>query len=366
MKSKFWIIALVVLVGLLAFPAAVFAAGPHTTIPGDKVVFGGTYTLNSGDTLGGNLAVFGGSATVEKDAKVNGDVLLAGGSLNINGEVGGNVSAMGGSLSLGDNAVVHGNVAILGAALNRSSKAVVNGKIINGLEGPLNLTVPSQGIQPGINVNLKPITEVFWFIFRTLGIAALAMLLALFIPNPIQRAARVLTTDPLPAGAVGLLTVIIAPILIVILTITIILIPISLLAILLLVIAWVFGWIVIGTEVGVRLAGMARSNWALPVSAGVGTLILSLVLGIIGYIPCIGWIPGALVGMLGLGIVILTRFGLYPYPQARTYYPPSSYQTYQPVPPVPPAPPQPPIPPVPTEPAPPPAPSESSEPPSQG
>jgi hypothetical protein len=110
------------------------------------------------------------------------------------------------------------------------------------------------------------------------------------------------------------LTVIIAPILVVILAITILLIPVSLLAVFLLIVAGLFGWIAIGTEVGKRIAQMFKGGWPLAASAGVGTFVISLVAGALNVIPCIGWIGSALVVMLGLGGVILTRFGTISYP----------------------------------------------------
>ncbi len=51
----------------------------------DKVVFGGTYTLESGQTLDGNLVIFGGAVTTEADSTVNGDVALLGGVAEIGG-----------------------------------------------------------------------------------------------------------------------------------------------------------------------------------------------------------------------------------------------------------------------------------------
>jgi hypothetical protein len=40
-----------------------------------------------------------------------------------------------------------------------------------------------------------------------------------------------------------------------------------------------------------------------------GTLLLTFVVGGIGMIPCIGWIAPLIVASLGVGGVILTRFG---------------------------------------------------------
>jgi hypothetical protein len=105
-------------------------------------------------------------------------------------------------------------------------------------------------------------------------------------------------------------------------------------------IAWIFGLIALGMEVGKRLAELAKQEWAPAVSAGLGTFVLIFVLnGLDMLIPCAGWVFPALAGMLGLGAVLLTRFGMQDYPLLIT---PS-------MPPAPSAPPSPPAPPAPPE-----------------
>ncbi|MDD5370006.1 MAG: polymer-forming cytoskeletal protein [Anaerolineaceae bacterium] len=330
MKSSIKVILLVVL-AMLVLPTTVLASNPGTPPQADKVVFGGTYTLASNDTLDGNLAVFGGSATVEKNATVTGDVVLAGGSLSIDGQVNGNVSALGGSIFLGDTAVVQGDVTTMGAALHRGANTRIMGKVINGFQGPFQVNVPEVTPAFRLGDTFKPLVDVLWFFFRTLALAALAMLLVLFLPNPTERIGQSILAEPVTAGGLGLLTVIIAPILVVVLAITILLIPVSLLAVFLLIIAGLFGWIAVGTEVGKRIAQMFKGGWPLAVSAGIGTFVISLVAGAMNVVPCVGWVGSALVSMLGLGGVILTRFGTIPYPTTPAYpVAPSSPGDYSP------------------------------------
>jgi hypothetical protein len=97
--------------------------------------------------------------------------------------------------------------------------------------------------------------------------------------------------------------------LLIVLAITIILSPVSLLAAVLLVVAGVFGWIAIGKEVGDRLAKAFKWDLHPAASAGLGTLSLSLVVGGIGLIPCLGWMVAFVVVAIALGAVLLTRFG---------------------------------------------------------
>jgi hypothetical protein len=301
-------VILILSIALFTFPETVLAQAPNN----DQIVFGGTYTLGPGQTLEGNLVILGGLATLENGSMVRGDVTLTGGSLSVNGEIKGSITAVGGSISLSDTAIVDGDISTIGAALNRSDKAEVKGSVSNSGPGSIRLPM-SWSLQNLHNLSLgnilHPISNILWNTFQSLAIAALALLVALFLPIPTRRVAHTLVTQPVLAGGFGLLTVIVAPALVVVLAITIILIPLSLMGVLLLAIALVFGWIAIGLETGNRLAGLLHVNWIAPISAAVGTLVVSLVSGAVAWIPCVGWILPAVIAMVGLGGVLISRFG---------------------------------------------------------
>jgi hypothetical protein len=138
----------------------------------------------------------------------------------------------------------------------------------------------------------------------------------MFFTTQLTRISQTAFLQPLISGGMGLLTIIIVPILLVLLAITICLIPVTLLGALLLVVAWAAGLISLGYEVGKRISVVFKQDWHPAILAGIGTLALMLVLsGMEAIIPCVGWIPKALVGLLGLGAVLLTQFGTKPYIQ---------------------------------------------------
>lgn len=290
------------IVALLAAPTGVMAQS------GDdgKVVLGGTYRLSNGETLNGSLAIFGGEATLEDGSRVNGDVALSGGTLTVQGEINGNIAVLGGTIFLDDTARVNGDIHTIGGQVNRSAGATVTGKITTG-PSDLSLDLP-RGIDLP-NINFDPIGRVLWAGFQSIVLAALAMLVAMFIPVPTRRVADTVVAQPLVSGAIGLLTVLVTPVIIVVLAVTIIMIPLSLLAAFALVAAWVYGMIAIGSEVGRRLMSTSNQNWTPPVVAGVGTLILALVTSFAAIIPCIGWIAAFAVGSIGLGAVLASKFG---------------------------------------------------------
>ena len=302
---------------VLAWPHAALAQGSQ----GDKYVFGGTYTLASGETLNGNLFIFGGIATLEDGSQVNGDVMLAGGTLRVSGEVRGSIVATGGLISLNSTAVVTGDVNTIGANLERAPGAQVDGKVNSGVTGPIvipgvpgEIRIPGIPEAPNLRFITSPIVTGFWYFFRSFLWAALAVLVSLFLHRQTERVAQAVVAQPLIAGGIGLLTTVVFPLLLVVIAITLIGIPVSFLGAILLVVAWGFGVIAVGTEVGKRFAELLQQEWALAVSAGVGTFILTLVVNGIAFIRCVGWVAPAIVGMLGLGAVILTRFGTQPYP----------------------------------------------------
>ena len=333
------------LLAALALPSTAMARGMWL----DKVVFGGNFTLASGESVEGNLVVFGGNATLEQGSQVTGDVVLFGGNLNANGSIERSVVGLGGNVSLGESAVVKGDVTMIGAQLQQAEGARVEGNVISNLDAPLSFAFPG-GIQvPRFEFQFTPIFNFIGFFLKVLLWAALAVLVVLFLPEHTRRVSETAISQPVVAGGLGLLTLAVLPVLLLALVITILLIPVSLLVAALAALAWMFGLIALGLEVGKRLAQLFKQEWAPAAAAGAGTFVLMLVLnGAREAVPCVGWIFPALAGMLGLGAVILTRFG---------------WQTYSPLAPIPPRPPAEIWPPIPTAPQPPepPAPPQQEE-----
>lgn len=312
-------ILFLMVLALLALPGSVLAQDG-----GDgKVVFGGTYRLESGQTLNGSLAVFGGEATVEENARVNGDVALSGGTLTVRGEINGNIVVLGGTIFLEDGAVVHGDVNTVGGTINRTPGAQIDGNIVDGPRS-VNIDIPRRFNLPFSMNPFQPLGQLASNLFSALVLAGIAMLVALFLPRPTERVTQTLVTQPVVSGAMGALTAIVFPPLMVILALTILLIPVSLLGIVLLVAALVFGWVAAGYEVGRRMASAFRQEWAMPVAAGAGSFTLGVVAAFAGIIPCLNVVVWVLVSLLGLGAVVMSFFGTRVYtPAGRPPAPPA-------------------------------------------
>jgi cytoskeletal protein CcmA (bactofilin family) len=314
-------IASLVLLAMLVFVPMQSAAAKGTSFDG-QVIFGQSYTLKSGETLTGDLLVFGGTATLEEGSTVNGNVVLFGGTLVVNGVVSGDVAVTGGSVSIGTTAHIHGNLATVGASLERAEGSQIDGQIFNtatswvgdGNNGnnPVTPGTPATPVVPSVHINFDPFGPLFNAFGQALGLAVLAMLVMLFLAPHADRVAHAVMAQPLTAGGLGLLTVIVAPITLVLLTVTLILIPVVAVAVVALFVAAVFGWIAIGYEIGQRFTKAIHQNWHPAFSAGLGVFALTLVANALTGIPvlnCVGWLVPFLLGLAGLGAVIMTRFG---------------------------------------------------------
>ena len=315
---KKFIYTLVLLVLLLLPVQSAFALNINNPKDG-RVIIGQNFTLKSGDSLNGDLVVIGGEATIEQNAIVNGDIVIIGGSLNLDGKATGDAVVIGGLVSIGENASLAGNVVTVGGSLQRAVGAVIGGNIVTNLPPPnLRLPIGPNAQQPPITpapkfeVNLGPLGTAAGIFFRALGLAALAMLLTIFLHPQLDRVAQAVLTQPFMSGSIGFLTIFVAPITVIILTVTIILIPVALAVTFLLGIALLFGVVAFGMEVGDRFTKAIHQTWEPVLSAGIGTFLLAIVLGTINLVPCIGWLSGILVGLIGLGAAIITMFGTRP------------------------------------------------------
>lgn len=310
--KKILVLTAVVAILALAFPLTAMAAGPEDT----KIILGSNYTLSSGDVLDSDLLIMGGNADLEESSVVQGSVFVLGGNISIAGEVEGDLGVLGGNVDLMGTAVIGGDVVTLGGNIDRVAGSVIEGEITPNFG--IDIDSPLPNIPSNINFpdlptfsfpRISPWISVLWGVFRVFVMAALALLVVMFWPAPTRRIADAAIRQPLAAGGLGLLTAIAGPVLLVILLITLLLSPLSVIGFVLLVAAVAFGWIGLGFEVGRRIGVAMKWELQEPAAAGLGTLLLSLVAAGIGFIPCVGWLLVVFVGSLGLGAVMLTRFG---------------------------------------------------------
>jgi hypothetical protein len=335
-KTKFRLLALLFLATLFFMPTRpAYAQGPNPGSSG-RVIFGENFTLEKSKTFDGDLVVFGGNVTIEEDAHLNGNLVVIGGTIKSDGETKGDVVVVGGQVNLEKSAHVMGDVVTIGSQLARAEGATIEGDVVNNVAP--NITVPNGNIPPVVPPpQVKPTFGIFWraaaVLFRAVAVALLAMLVVMFLQPQIERVGQAIIRQPVMSGGVGLLAALGAPLVIflvaLVLALTLILIPVAVVVVLLgaliLTLAWLFGIIALGQEVGERFSRSINQTWAPVLTAGFGTFLLMLVGGAIGEIPCIGWLATLSIAVLGIGGVAVTRFGTQPAPlPALTVYTPPS------------------------------------------
>jgi hypothetical protein len=314
MKRRVLLLAMVLFMAL-AFPVTAFAG---SNVDG-RVVLGGTYTLESGDTLDGDLAIFGGVATLEVESLVTGSVFVLGGNLDAHGQIDGDLVLLGGNANLLSTTWILGDVFTVGGHVNTAG-ARIDGEFVMGENFVIPFDFDSFEFRswegfPFETFRLSFRARVLSYLFTSFVMAALAIIVVLLFPKPADQVASTVIEQPAIAGGMGLLTCVVAVPLFIVMAITICLLPVSFLGIVLFVVAWLYGMVAVGLEVGKRLLTALDQEYQPIMAAGLGTLVVSLVLGGIGFIPCVGWIGSFVVGMIGLGAVLLTRFGSRGYPE---------------------------------------------------
>ncbi|MBN1810607.1 MAG: polymer-forming cytoskeletal protein [Anaerolineae bacterium] len=298
--------------------------------PPGITIFGEDYTVESGTTIKGNLTVFDGDVIVEDGGAVAGTIVIWGGNAEIEGTVEGDLVVSGGDVYLGDDAWVQGDIVCSwDCSIEQDEDARVDGKIIEGGVLPQIPPAPEIRVLPPMNVRfadpemvLGPLFSFVRNIISALVVAALAVLVALLLPQQTTRVGQTMTKAVVPSFGYGLLTALAAGAAIILLVLTICLSPIAILAALVLLAAGLYGWICFGAVIGERLLKAFNAKVVEPVwAAGLGTLIVSLIiafidagLSLVCCLEVIAWTAVFVLGCAGLGAVVLTRFGSQPYP----------------------------------------------------
>jgi cytoskeletal protein CcmA (bactofilin family) len=262
---------------------------------GVTLVTEGAHSVAAGETLHGDVVITGGQFAVQPGGRVTGALHILGGAADVDGAVGGNMAILSGALRLGPAARVGGDLLISGGAVERDPAATIAGRV--------NRSVGLPSVQP----RPAPGEQLGWWLFRTVALAALAVLAVQFLPQPTTRVSEALVQHPLVAGAMGVLVGVVGLSLVVLMAFTLVLVPVALLGLLLGGVAVVVGWLAFGVAAGnwlVRWRRMAPAT-----AAFVGTLLALAALELLGALPLIGDLLALAVATAGLGAVVLTRFG---------------------------------------------------------
>ncbi len=307
MKRKVGLLALLIVLFLLAAPVALAQDGD-----GDKVLFGQSFTLRAGERLNGDLTAFNGTITLERDSAVQGDVVAFGGSVTVAGKVAGSVVVMGGRVNLAETALVDGDLVVLGSVVEQAAGAVVRGQVLTGPRG-FRL---GGGVVPAPVLEVRPPAQRLWRLIeglflwqlRTLGSSLLLILIGLAVllvaPQGVARVASAAAAQPAVSFGLGLLTLLLA---LFAGALLLIVCGLGLLVWLALAVGLLLGWIGVGLWIGQRLLDLLRLH---PTSSIPALALGMLVITVLANLPfCIGFLFWLVLGSIGLGAVVATRFG---------------------------------------------------------
>jgi hypothetical protein len=111
-------------------------------------------------------------------------------------------------------------------------------------------------------------------------------------------------------AAMGILVGIVGPILLVFMAFTVILIPATLIGLVIGALMVAYGWIGFGRAFGRWLVDRLNLQVGRAGRAFLGTLVFMILIDLISIIPFVGSLIALLAVTIGLGAVMLTRFGL--------------------------------------------------------
>jgi hypothetical protein len=265
------------------------------------LILDGTHTYSSGEALIGEMVLVSGDVSIQEGARLTGSVYMVGGNLRVDGEIGGDLSLIGGEASLGPAARVLGGLNQAGGRLNIDSGSEVVGPIRDASD----LSLDAESLFPQRSLG----NRLAWILPQALLVAFLSLIPARYLPGSLRRVSKAMKEHPLVAGALGLLSGIVIPALLVLMAFTVILLPVTLLGLLGMVLVLVYGWVAAGVAVGMWLDRRVKREMRPMSSAFWGTFLFMLIVQALSLIPWIGPTLSMAVGLVAIGAVLLTRFG---------------------------------------------------------
>jgi hypothetical protein len=232
---------------------------------------------------------------------LRGNLLAFGGTIAIDGGVFGDITLFGGSVTLQPGAFVRGSIHLYGGQEVKAPGAILDGTLDDHSQHSLYF-----GFQgPGFSI---------WYL---IVIIPLSLLFLRFLPEHTTFVRATVEQHARRSFLVGLLTCLLAPAVLLFLLALIVAIPVALLVLVGLLAAWASGMVAVGWSVGEQIMHALTSRPLTRRSRYVAVALGQVALAIFCSLPVIGWFVSIGVGMIGLGAVLLSRFGTRLYGQPR-------------------------------------------------
>ncbi|MBA2286463.1 MAG: polymer-forming cytoskeletal protein [Ktedonobacteraceae bacterium] len=260
--------------------------------------FGGNVVINNNEVVCTDLISFGG--TVVMNGEVKGNVVSFGSNVIIDGTIDGTINQYGGLVTLQNGSHVHGDIHLYGGQWAHGNDAQLDGAVIDHTQRFDWLFAGHSGF-----------AFPFWSMLTWI---ALGLVLTWLLPEHVMFVRTTIMSRAQRSLIIGLLSAPLAPALLIVLIALILPIPLAIIVALGLIAAWALGTVAMGWLIGEYVVHrLAPERNTRPVQVIVGLTILILA----GSLPYIGWLIGIAAGLLGLGAVLLSRFGTRLYGQPR-------------------------------------------------
>jgi hypothetical protein len=285
---------------------------------------------------GGARVRLGGDVWVQEDEVVGDAVVAVFGSAKIDGRVEGDVVAVGGSVYLGPKADIRGDVVSVGGGVERQPGARVRGDL-NEVRvgfpsmGPWFRARPWRDNWQWLGGPFGASSELLTTLIRMALVGLFAAMLVAVASGPVRRVSDVVVAEPFRAGIAGLAAqIFFLPVLIItiiVLAVSIIGIPLLLLvpfALLAILVALLLGFAGAGCGVGRLITRRAGSHpatlfatlivglaviWSLTLIARFVGLAGAPVRVSLGVVILVGFVVEYAAWTVGLGAVLISRFG---------------------------------------------------------
>ena len=274
----------------------------------DLYAVGGNVRVDA--AVGGSARLAGGNVEISGTASIGKNLSVAGGTVEIRGPVGGNVEVASGDVLI-DSAVA-GDVRVAAGELELGPHAAIGGRLVHRGPGAIKRD-PSAQVAGGVTRSEsrahrgEKIVDGSGFGWSwSLGLIALAGLIAGVSPTGSRSIGEGLRNDPGIGLLLGFITLVCVPIAAVILMVTIIGIPLAFAVLLLYFLMLIVGYAAVGVVVGdaalakLRSQDAARAGWR--VGAAMATM---LVLALLTRIPVLGGLLAFVALLAGVGAIVL-------------------------------------------------------------
>jgi hypothetical protein len=302
MKNRKGLAGLSAIVALLALAGGLsFAAAQKR----DSVGYRDTIVVLPGETRD-SVVSFGGDIDVQ--GKVRKSVLSFGGTITVSGEVGDAVVGIGARIMLKETAVVRGDLVGLGGSLEKEPGAQVTGDTVSFRTSELTSKIFGEGFKGIFSLSFWPIILFFKVANLVLWIL-LGLITASIYPKQVAVAAAEMRKAPWPTLGIGIAAhflFVFAVLIAAVLCLVLIGIPIVIGLAIGGFLVKVFGRVAVFFLIGESLSHALGRGKATPIGAA---LLGALVVGLIGFVPFLGFLIVGVLSLMGWGTAFRTKFG---------------------------------------------------------